>query len=121
MHSCVPLTKYMISLMSQMNLVDHMILGFVHYTHIICHEWPSCDKGGKGKKLSRWSTFCFLSGTDANTYADKSMNIFSSGENLHRLLHQDVEKAGEVTKSCQSLRGRGVKMRKQYLRLLQML
>ena len=54
-----------------------MILGFVHYTHIICHEWPSCDKGGKGKKAEQVVNFViFLSGTDANTYADKSMNIF---------------------------------------------
>ena len=57
MHSCVPLTKYMISLMSQMNLVDHMILDFVHFTHIICHEWPSCDKGGKGKKAEQVVNF----------------------------------------------------------------
>ena len=98
MHSCTPLTKYMTStgLMSQMNF-HHMILGFVHFTHIICHEWPSCDKGGKGKKAEQVVNFViFLSGTDANTYADKSMNIFSSGENLHGLLHQDVEKAGEL-------------------------
>ena len=53
-------------------------------------------KVAKAKKSSRWSTFGFLSGTDANTYADKSMNIFSSGENLHGLLHQDVEKAGDL-------------------------
>ena len=36
-------------------------------------------KVAKAKKPSRWSTFVFLSGTDANTYADKSMNIFSQG------------------------------------------
>ena len=73
-------------------------------------------KVAKAKSRAGGQLCDFLSGTDANTYADKSMNIFSSGENLHGLLHQDVEKAGEVTKSCQSLRGMGAKMIKQFKR-----